>query len=523
MVDLKDDFWDLEKLLPAKKRRSPAIPVPVQTVYVEAGEQAPSREDRRLSLHKEQEMAAQTVLEYSPDWNPLIYRVRVIGQPSSFRFNRQFRAGADKYWNMTAPFCPYVPFFSFVPQYTQLDEGQLQYYLYWRSKAREGEYLRCDMGYLTMYYYELLNSPELIEPRAAVDAMARLFVAYAKEQERIIPYFSVWMADYCLAHRVPCPSDVLRPYLPEILACTSFKEFYLGTAGDLSECKVDALLESASEYRYQTGKLATGEHGELVRAHMRGAAAEVIRRLWDKGVADNAYSRVTKKYDAFCGAVVATSERYQLEVEYYPIQHTEELRRVLTASLKYAENRIRIFLSVKSRLSVPPLQEEYKALIDGYFERALPKKTVAAEPPPAYEKLYDAPTEGVSFADATAIEAASWENTALLVPSEEWEEACAVEETAPEAAAEKAEAPKAGDGLSELALFLAAALAGDGEAMRRIARDAGRAADVLVGEINEIFYDSLGDAVLEFDGVAFTVIEDYTEEAREWIEQHKTK
>ena len=292
MTDSKDDFWDLEKLLPAKKKRPPTVPLPIQTVYVEAGETAPVKEERKLTLPRTEEKAEETVLEYAPDWNPLIYRVRVVGRPSSFRFNRQFRAGADRYWNMTADACAYVPFFSFVPQYTQLDEGQMQYYLYWRSRAREGEYLRCDMGYLTMYYYELLNSPHLIEPRRAAEEMARLFVAYAKEQERIVPYFAVWMADYCLAHQIPCPSEALRPYLPELLGCSSFREFYLGTAGDLSSCKVEALLESASEYRYQASKLARGEHGETVCTHMRGAATQVIRRLWERGVADSAYSRV---------------------------------------------------------------------------------------------------------------------------------------------------------------------------------------------------------------------------------------
>jgi hypothetical protein len=283
---------------------------------------------------------------------------------------------------------------------------------------------------------------------------------------------------------------------------------------------VEALLECASDYRYRASKLAQGEHRETVCEHMRGAATQVIRRLWEKGVEDSAYSRVVKKYDAYCGAVVATPLRYQLEVEYYPVQHTAELRRVLTAALKYAENKIRMSLSVKSRLAVPPLEEEYRALIDAYFEKALPKKTAPVEPKPEYERLYDAPSERVSFADAKAIEAASWENTALLVSEEEWEEACATE-AAPVFPQEET-VPEDGD-TAVFAAFLSAAQNGDRAEMHRIAREAGRTPDVIVGQINEVFYDCLGDAVLEADGAAFAVIEDYTEEVREWIEQHKTK
>ena len=66
--------------------------------------------------------------------------------------------------------------------------------------------------------------------------------------------------------------------------------------------------------------------------------------------------------------------------------------------------------------------------------------------------------------------------------------------------------------------FLRAALVGDKEAMRRVAADAFLPAETLAERINELFLEKIGDVVFEIADGGISLIEDYREEALEWLQ-----
>lgn len=53
--------------------------------------------------------------------------------------------------------CPYVPSGRRFPDYRNLSPEGLRFYLYWRSRAREGVYGETDEGYVWLYVCELIN------------------------------------------------------------------------------------------------------------------------------------------------------------------------------------------------------------------------------------------------------------------------------------------------------------------------------------------------------------------------------
>lgn len=72
--------------------------------------------------------------------------------------------------------CDYVSSGCRTPQPSRMTAQELQYYLYWRSLAREGRYGRTDQGYLWLYRCELINDPR--GPDYVLDRLAGLGRAY---------------------------------------------------------------------------------------------------------------------------------------------------------------------------------------------------------------------------------------------------------------------------------------------------------------------------------------------------------
>ena len=528
MVSGKDDFWDLGKLLPTRKVHVPPAPVPIVTAPVESGEEPLRDEDRILHIPKAELPKEEEEYTYIPEDNALITSVTVIRRPSAFMSYHQFRVQAQKYISCEGIPSQPVPFFSYVPQYAHMSEEQKQYYFYWRRCVGEGTFLPCDIAYLYLYFYEIINLPDCIPPAEGARRFATVVAAYHRMHPKILPYAALWLADYCLVHGVPCPTELLRPCLPDILSHSGLKEFYLGTSQDLSRCHVDALMALASDYRWQSSRYAKEDALPLFEAHIPAAIRLVLERLLHDGVVKTPYNKTVRRYDAFCGAVCAGDIKRSIKVVYYSVSHTEHLRQVLTAAVKYAENRLRMHLSVKSRLNVTALPAVYKEIIDAYFAKALPARSTPATMP-EYEKQYDAIGAGVNFDDALRIEAASWDNTRLLVTEEELPAEILREEGSmpiPEASIAKADAPPPAPVEEEAAVsvaFLKAVLGRDITEQARVCSLQGRSSELLAAEINELFYDLIGDSVLEPDEDGYRIISDYLEEVTEWIEKNEAR
>ncbi|MBO7170930.1 MAG: hypothetical protein J6W28_07125, partial [Clostridia bacterium] len=307
-------------------------------------------------------------------------------------------------------------------------------------------------------------------------------------------------------------SDVTRPFLKDILELASFKEFYLDGAGDGEEAHREAVLSITSAYDYKSSRYAKGETGEALCLHVGRAAGLVLSDLMKKKGQGPAYERVEKRYEAFHGALNASDKRMEIAVTYRSVTTAEEWRLTMTAAVKYAENKVRAALSIKSRLSALGLSEGYKRMIDGYFETHFKKpERIQAEVLPAYEILYDAEERGISEDAAGEIERASWENTWRLVPEEEREEVC--QASSPKVVADE---PPTLLSAEDVAFLRLAFEKGEAAAMA-YATQGGFLPLSACERINEVFSDLLGDIVLEIIGDDFTVIREYETEVQTFL------
>ena len=525
-----DDFWDISKLIPKKKPTlTPfATKAQVADVVISGYTEEPKKPsgDARTKLTLDRSAETKESYEYS---DGLVKRVSITRFVDKFDFYGNFRKAAIVYYDFKTPKCDFVQFYSYLPQYSQFNSAQKNFYFYWRDSVRRGKYIKTDYSYFYLYVYEILNLPDKIPANEALSLLCRLWSAYRKELPNIDKNMALWIQDFCLVYKLPCPTDLIADFIFDAISASDFKEFYLANADITGEDGTGAIIAYLSDYDWRSGKYAGGDNREAYRKHLLGAMGLLIRRLWKRGEILSGSGAVTKiSRNAFQNSLCTHSVKCRLEIEYIPLSSASELRKSFTAAVRYTENKLRALISVKSRLAIKDLPDEYKLIIDSYFEDVFAKvnRERAKANEPEYERQYDSVREALSFEGADEIERLSWTTTARLVENSEEESVfpsfnLEEESTEPVALTENQEdnTPSADTyGLTSLEIsFLSAILSEDNEKMSKIAREEGSLPDAIVEKINEAFADGFGDVIIEGDAPDYRIIEDYSEEVKEWL------
>ena len=515
----RDDFWDISKLSPSAKKPQPRFKTERETVAYEVSGEEKSQESKLTLLGRGATAEDST---YAPLSNPLIRKVTIRRFIGGYDFYESFRKAALLYYDVIAEPSPFVSFYSYMPQYSQMNAEQKSYYFYLRSQIRCGNYsLKADVSYIYLYAYEILNLPEKIPPSEGIVLLCKLWKEYRHRLPAIDRYFSVWIQDYCIVHRLDAPTAQIEDFIFNIIDVTSFKEFYLGSMYSGSGGEITALLSCLSDYDWRTGRYAGGESRDMYKKHIEGAMLPVLRALWERGTLFSEDAKPEKiSRDAFPCSLCTHSVKCRIEIEYYPLGRSDEIRARVTSALKYVENCLRAALSVKSRLAAKNLHAEDKERIDAYFAklfRALNEKR-RMDQRESYESLYDAPSQKMSFAGADAIEQSSWENTWRLVENENTEEEPIQEDVA---ATLSIEQMPASTEESCIARYLQAMLNSDASARKEAIRLADLPEEILVERINEIFCVIIDDVVLEIKDGGAVLIEDYREDVEAWLKTQK--
>ncbi len=527
----KDDFWDLDKLVPRKK--STPSPFATPTVAEHTVPVASELEEHCDKRNEEQRRISQELITrregegivYHPE-NSLIKSVTVKKIEDKFDFYDSFRKAAVLYFDCPGERCDFAQFYSYMPQYSQLDKAQKDYYFYWRSEMRRGRFIKTDYSYVYLYVYEILNLPDLVPAEEGVRLLCRLWKEYRTALPRIDMYFSIWVSDYCLVHNLPCPTDLIREFIFDVIKVSDFKEYYFTDMGKTGKEGVWTLLAYLSDYDWQKGlysvigSVDTPEQSkkrELYTTLLEGAMRVILPTVWELCIGERDERKPTKiSRNAFPNTLLTHSVKSKLEIEYYPIADAADLRVGITAAVRYAENKLRGVFGVRSRLSIKGLPKTYMELIDCYFGELESKREAVAKKRslPEYERLYDAPREKLSFAGADEIERLSWDTTLRLCEDADDEPAPVY---IPEPTVESnVPSESTGDdyGLTKEEIgYLCGLCEGNNTYVGDIPEE------TVVERINEAFSDNFGDVVIDFDGDSFTLIEDYREEITEWLKK----
>ena len=541
----KDDFWDIESLLPKKKesvmQRSVSYDTKSTLLEFDHSKRDENKETvagSSLSLGSSGEKSGEIVrfipphtaeevqrekkpdLEYSSD-NGFIRCVRVYDKSSKYENPDGFYNTAVKLWKIKGEECSRVPFFSYSPQYSQLNRSQLAWYLWWRDNFRRGVCLDTDYSYILLYVYEILNLSDKLKHEYCLDRLCQVWLNYGDRYEFLGRYLCEWICDFCLINRIAPPIDNLKKLYPFIFRNALLKEFYMFGNG---EDGIDAnmLMAICSTYDYTKSRFAQGQRLLEMQAQMRSVLEYLISqnskldgRIFGLGFSNSSVTRI-----AYSGAFCTNRIRKKIEVEFRSFARSHELRYLIADIMRYTENKLRSSWGVRSKLSIYALPTNIRVLIDEYFVNNPIKKNDGVDKygnaiKNEYDKLYDAPNEPLSISKANEIEASSWDTTKILVEAfeEEVNISCIDSETkANNAQSQEGTSADIKDALGEKYEFLLAVLLSDRGKQREIAKQLSEIPEAIVDEINEIAVDILGDIIVEEDDEGgYRVIEEYRE------------
>ena len=535
-----DDFWDISSLVPKQKstpkptNREPIevteLRLPKQTVQ-DAVQDAPLV-TRFVSPEAEMRarFAPKPIHTYAPS-SGLIREVRVYPWKSTYDYYEPFCRHAALLAEREGEKCAPVEFFSYMPQYTQLNTSQLQYYLWWRTNFRQGRALPAAYSYLLLYLYELINLGEPhLAPKAGQELMLRLWLSYRDAYPRLDALLREWLCDYSLLHQLPPPALPPELYRPLLSGCR-LKEFYV-SAAEYGDAMTVAILQFCNNYDYTKSKFYTDKTREEYDRVLSGAIGVALSHLREEcGASLTGSGGVsTVSRDVFAGAVCSCRLKRRIEVDYTSFSHTHDLRFVMTDVLKYAENAIRANRGIKSRLSIYAISVPLRDRLDAYLATALTPRTKAQNAPralvPEYERRYELPTVEISPARAAEIEATSWLTTKRLVEAFEGAEESPIAEISPETGVKNdeisaflpPEPPVVATSdhecgfravLGDLLFFVQAALTRDKAAQRQFALARGEMVDAVADRINSLAAEQIGDILLDEEDGCYVVLEDY--------------
>lgn len=421
MYDRDDDFWDIEQIMPPHHSTAydnvdtDGVEISFGNGISEQGTPIPQKRlIARSIIDSFEKRTSRLLFSYKPDI-PLFEEVKVYAWPTKYPFYEKFISDGEKYYRAACTDCLYTPFFSYMPQYNQLNINQLRYYLKWRSGLRHGHFMKADFSYILLFIYELLNLENVSTPEKRLTALCTVWLAYRTVYPRLDNMLSEWVCDFCLFHKLPPPTEKLAPIIPAVSAVASLKEFYSSDRN----ISLEKYIRLSSSYRYEKS-VYYQRNKMLFDSHVIPSAAYAISKA-DKTQGEDVQPKKTvTSRDIYSGALCVSDIKCRIDVEYYSISRDTEYRSQINALVKYCENGVRAHLGVKSRLSSTGLSDELKKYADEYFETNLPPSINSAEQRKKEEAkryaLYEADTSEFTTSDALRIEEESWQITKELVP-----------------------------------------------------------------------------------------------------------
>ncbi|MBR4031902.1 MAG: TerB N-terminal domain-containing protein [Clostridia bacterium] len=566
----EDNFWDLDKFVPKRpqsayvtKRNSEKSTSAVEIHSTVKSSNSYNFSDVSLSHDKDQITRfipprndsafakKYTLFEYSPK-NPFIKNVKVYSEKPDEKlfvetnlFIRERRALLDR----TARECPHTAYYSHSPRYSQMSRGQLNWYLWWRENTRNGVFLETDESYIILYAYELVATDESEDKQKSLDMLCSLLGNYGQKDLNVVFRMMIrdMICDFCLLHQLPSPIEKLRGLDRQLLSSSFLPEFFIDFSGENRDRIASLGLSSLSMYDYKRSKFYTPENATTFKNAISGALAAVVsdEKAFSAIISftTGMYGSITCERRPFARMINIVNRSIKFEITYFQMSN---LKAAVTDAVRYSENKLREHLGSKTKLNVMSVNPFVKEAIDRFFATHYPpmpivdrRRRSAAEKetePHEYDKLYDVPKLAFSAEHAMEIERDSWETTKILTEafaSDDTELGTAdttesvstiaikpitkheIEETS-STTVESDENDGLYSKISKIigkeAEFIKLCQSCTATEQRKFAHTHNVSPDELADRINEAAVDVFGDILLENDGEAYRIIDDYIDQ-----------
>ncbi len=522
-----DTFWDLSELIPPQKENKNPVRKSISTVEMVVSEQQEKSTSENIIspqiLSRGQKRELPPTVEYE-GFSHFIKKVKILNWKSDCIYYDLFGRHALYYKKLKPHKCEPVHFFSYMPQYSQMNQKQMDWYVWWREQVNNGIYPDTDHPYILLYVFELINLSTEESAARDLDILINLWANYHEIYPQLNQTLGEWICDFSLIYKIPIrfPDKRLthemisRVTIPEI-----FYSFDFSDTGLLAKF----LLSYCNSYNYRRSKFYDNTTAPLYEKHILAAFEAVMKKI-ELGSKIFTESVKSSSKIAFMGALCSSPKtKKRIEISYASIALETDLRVYISDIIKYSENRIRNVVGIRSRLNVKHMDNEAKSILDNYFSSVFGKSSESTLVP-EYEKLYDSKAEPFSIETAKTIEQRSWDVTQKLV--EAFEEYVETEEIPEEVSSVSISATLPADNATQTATESASdgassfykAISKYSELFELIKNEKYPEQinyiksnklifEAVADEINEAAAEIFGDILIEESDIGYKIIDDY--------------
>ena len=237
-MDNKDDFWNIDRILPKKKSFNEQRVEPASVDVSENGacdfssgvdiSTLFSMVNEKKGINSiESAIIKERDYSHFKKSNVIIYAYVGLFN-SGFSYENNFRQQALLYFD-AEPECDknYAEFFSFKPTYSELSYEQMNCYLNWRKDARAGVFNRISDSYILLYLSEIVNLPDKIQPQDGLLLIISVWENCLENKSSLDKVISDTVFEYCLVHDLPVPYERLEAVMHKsIKKTTNISVFY---------------------------------------------------------------------------------------------------------------------------------------------------------------------------------------------------------------------------------------------------------------------------------------------------------
>ena len=313
----------------------------------------------------------------TPPPPPVTRPAKKTAKAASGGYTVAFIKDAQRFHDREGKLCDPIPFESRLPTWSQLNAAQQNWYFYWRSQARRGNYLPTDYGCIILYVFELLNLVEFADPHQAAGRLRSVWEAYRKQHPELDEVLPEWHGD-------------LLAVKAGAAAALDWWEKFVAMGLQPPKPVVNALIERfvarrrSNEMPYVLWASLTDYHprNKFYQAHnadgrLDKAYEKAIRAAadyWQKTAGQSLLEKFTEAVTqptfkrALEGALVGYS--FPMMIDFGASRNYEDsptLKEHLTSVVKHAENILRTQAGVRRRLSGITLDSGLAAALEKAF------------------------------------------------------------------------------------------------------------------------------------------------------------
>ncbi len=265
---------------------------------------------------------------------------------------------------------PFVEYYHPRPTLGSMNNQQLSWYIYWRDRVRQGEYLDTGLDYIIIYGAELINQVDVPDALTAYARLRDLWLGYRENWPSLDHSLLHWLVDHLLEQQLPI--DPLEPYREALalgVAVPAVDQLLQPYTAASWEAVPLELLSCLSNYQLQRSRFLQSGHLGLLE-HAIGVAFQTADDYYQATYGQGIWQfyrprrRKLQRRRLFQNAPYSGKSRLVSFSSVFPYSEQAALRALVTTVIKYTENTLRQRFGYRGKLRIHKLPDELAAQID---------------------------------------------------------------------------------------------------------------------------------------------------------------